>query len=40
MEINQIIKKINSENQGLFLIEINNSEKLELIEKEIKKLFF
>ena len=34
MEINQIIQKINSENQGLFLIEINNSEKLELIEKE------
>ena len=40
MEINQIIKKINSENQGLFLIEINNSEKLELIEKEIKSCFF
>ena len=32
MEINQIIKKIYSENQGLFLIELNNSEKLELIE--------
>ena len=40
MEINQIIKKINSENQGLFLIELNNSEKLGLIEKEIKNCFF
>ena len=40
MEINQIIKKINSENQGLFLIENNNFENIDLIEEGIKNAFF
>ena len=40
MEINQIIKKINSENQGLFLIENNNLENIDLIEEGIKNAFF
>ena len=39
MEINQIIKEINSENQGLCLIENNNLENIDLIEEGIKNAF-
>ena len=40
MEINQIIKKIHSENEGLFLIENNNYENIDLIREEIKNIFY
>ena len=40
MEINQIIKKIHSEKEGLFLIENNNLENIDLIREEIKNIFY
>ena len=40
MEINQIIRKIHSEKEGLFLIENNNLENIDLIREEIKNIFY
>jgi hypothetical protein len=39
MEINQIIKKIHSEKEGLFLIENNNLENIDLIREKLKIFF-
>jgi len=40
MEINQVIKQIYSLQEGFVIIELNNSNKLDLIEEEIKNIFF
>ena len=40
MEINKIISQIYSLQEGFFIMELNNSNKLDLIEEEIKKVFF
>ena len=40
MEIDKVINQIYSLQEGFFILELNNSNKLDLIEEGIKKIFF